>query len=707
MEYVFREIIKKWHEIDHKEKAYNEKQITNLLYKQKIDLELIEYALEAYSSYFYRLKKYLYLPNWGKVISDFPSWFNLVGDQDQEVIKAFIDEENAIEEDNSKLWIIAKINRKISNSSFGFLYEALISLPDGTSTPGQEGIPINLWWRELTEKNNVEGVFLAYHRRLSTVILRVSNELSDAHLNTNFRFKPKPINFLRQIKQRFNSVKNDESNLTHKLFHRNDFLQLDKEPEKVADSSMNCAQNDALSRVFSQNVTFIWGPPGTGKTYTLSKIITQACCLGMRVLAVGISNVSVDVLGKEIINEFENYNETSLKLLNDRKVLRFGYPVLPEIVKDDRLYPDKEIVDSLRKEYSAVLKILRSRNNQSTENKAINRNKQVVLRNDIKKVNQKRIGDSRLVFTTAAQCFIADNFENEKFDLVVVDEVGMMPLIQTLAMSGLTKNKFVVAGDFNQLGPISAGKTEAVNNWFNSDIFQYFKDVEGVVEDVLVMLTEQRRMHPDICELINERFYKGKLTSFYSENFKEIKTLYGEISDPYCFIPVTPKDGAQVKLTKGRSRVNSKSAQIVTDLVESVLKGNKDIEIGVITPYNGQVIDIRKKLNNRILSNEDLDRVKVGTVHSFQGSGFDMIIYDIVDNCEKNIGILYKGFGGERLVNVALSRAKHKLIIVGDPKVFTISDELEEVSKKLRSLMVELRISKNQLSLNSIINVIK
>ncbi|MEO8774464.1 MAG: AAA domain-containing protein [Gelidibacter sp.] len=703
MELIFKEIIKKWHQIDHKQNAYNEKQLTNLLFRQNIDIESVELALEYYTSYFDRVKRYLYLPKWDKFTRDFPSWFDVTVAEDHEVMKAFTDEEYAIEDDHAKLWILAKVFREIPNPGYGYLYEALISLPDGVATPGQEGIPINLWWKEASENNNIQGVFLAYYRKTSVFIFRVSQQLSDEHVHTTFRFKPKPLSFLKHIKERFNCVKTDPSNLTHQLFYKDGFLRTQSHNKNLNYAGFNASQKAALERVFSQNVTFIWGPPGTGKTYTLSKIITQACALGLRVLAVGISNVSVDILGQEIIKEFENYNDASRLLLNDRKLLRFGYPVLPEIVNDDRLYPDKDIVDQLRKEYGEVLKRLRSSNPLSIEEKAVIRNQQVLLQQEIKQSNQKRISASRLVFTTAAQCFIGGNFDKEKFDLVVVDEVGMMPLIQTLTMASFTSDKFLVAGDFKQLGPISIGKTEAVNNWFNSDVFQYFKNVAGFEEEDIVMLTEQRRMHPQICELINDRFYNGKLTSFYSEKYQELKTENRTIESPYCFIPIDPKDGSVVKSTAGRSRVNNKTAQVVIDLVESILKNNETLDIGIITPYNGQVISLRRKLNTRTLSNEQRDRVKIGTIHSFQGSGFDVIIYDIVDNSEKAIGNLYKGIQGERLVNVALSRAKHKLIIIGDPKVFSIADEHEQVSKKLRSLMVALRMSGFQVNLDSFI----
>ena len=699
MEYIFKEIIFKWNEDHHKQKAYNEKQLVNLLYKQNIELELIEKTLSDYSVYFDRVKRYLYSPKWNKLIRDFPSWFNLVDGKEQEITKAFIDEENAIEDDNARLWVVAKIDKKISNSDFGFLYQAVISLPDGVSSPGQEGIPINLWWQDVAKQNNIQGVFLAYYRSISTIIFRVSNELTAEHLNTTFKFKPKAINFLKHIKDRFNAVKYDELSLTNRFFFKRNIRIDDDFKGGIIDASLNQSQQKAVQSVFSQNVTFIWGPPGTGKTYTLSKIIAKACTNGLRVLAVSISNISIDILGKEIINEFGNFSESSKKLLEDRKVLRFGYPVLSEIVNDSRLYPKKEEVDRVRKEYGTVLKYLRSHSkNTDREDIARARNKQILLKNEIKQINQTRIANSQLVFTTAAQCFLADNFEHEKFDLVVVDEVGMMPLIQTLTMASFSKNKFVVAGDFKQLGPISTGQTEAVNNWFNKDVFEYMDDVEGYDENIRVMLSEQRRMHPDICSLINDRFYNGLLTSNYQEKFTSIKSSFGVINTPYCFIPVEPKNGAVVKTTQGRSRVNDKSAQVVTELVESLIIENEAMIIGVITPYNGQVINLKRKLRNKMLFDNQLKNVTVGTIHSFQGSGFDAIVYDIVDNCEKNIGMLYKGIQGERLVNVALSRAKHKLIIVGDPKVFSISDDLNEVSKKLRSLMVDLRLSDYKLS---------
>ncbi|MEL0649933.1 AAA domain-containing protein [Algibacter sp. TI.3.09] len=699
MKYIFKEIIFKWNEDHHKQKAYNEKQLVNLLYKQNIELELIEKTLSDYSVYFDRVKRYLYSPKWSKLTRDFPTWFNLVDSKEQEITKAFIDEENAIEDDNTRLWVVAKIDKKISNSDFGFLYQAVISLPDGVSSPGQEGIPINLWWQDVAKQNNIQGVFLAYYRSISTIIFRVSNELTAEHLNTTFKFKPKAINFLKHIKDRFKAVKYDELSLTNKLFFKRNIRIDDDFKGEIIDASLNQSQQQAVQSVFSQNVTFIWGPPGTGKTYTLSKIIAKACTNGLRVLAVSISNISIDILGKEIINEFENFSENSKKLLEDRKVLRFGYPVLSEIVNDSRLYPKKEEVDRVRKEYGTVLKYLRSHSkNTDREDIARARNKQILLKNEIKQINQTRIANSQLVFTTAAQCFLADNFEHEKFDLVVVDEVGMMPLIQTLTMASFSKKKFVVAGDFKQLGPISTGQTEAVNNWFNKDVFEYMDDVEGYDENIRVMLSEQRRMHPDICSLVNDRFYNGLLTSNYQEKFTSINSVFGVINTPYCFIPVEPKNGAIVKTTQGRSRINDKSAQVVTELVESLIIENEAMIIGVITPYNGQVINLKRKLRNKMLSDNQLKNVTVGTIHSFQGSGFDAIIYDIVDNCEKNIGMLYKGIQGERLVNVALSRAKHKLIIVGDPKVFSISDDLNEVSKKLRSLMVDLRLSENKLN---------
>ena len=129
-------------------------------------------------------------------------------------------------------------------------------------------------------------------------------------------------------------------------------------------------------------------------------------------------------------------------------------------------------------------------------------------------------------------------------------------------------------------------------------------------------------------------------------------------------------DGA-VRYTKGGTRQNKVFAENVMSILD-ILSNNKDANytIGVVTPYRGQVSLIRALKYERKYD-EDFDkRIKIGTIHTFQGSECDYIIFDMVDcsmmengRCNR-IGRLYSGNAGERLLNVAVSRARHKLIVV-------------------------------------------
>ena len=127
--------------------------------------------------------------------------------------------------------------------------------------------------------------------------------------------------------------------------------------------------------------------------------------------------------------------------------------------------------------------------------------------------------------------------------------------------------------------------------------------------------------------------------------------------------------------TKGGTRQNKVFAENVIGILDTLSKDkNADFTIGVITPYKGQVLLLRALKKEREYDEHFDSRVKIGTVHTFQGSECDIIIFDMVD-CSKlasghpnRIGQLYYGEEGERLMNVAVSRARHKLILVCDPE---------------------------------------
>jgi superfamily I DNA and/or RNA helicase len=198
------------------------------------------------------------------------------------------------------------------------------------------------------------------------------------------------------------------------------------------------------------------------------------------------------------------------------------------------------------------------------------------------------------------------------------------------------------------------------------------------------MLVVQRRMHPDICALVNGPFYLGKLKTATASATARASSLPPLTGRSVTLVEVLASDGSAVGQTAGHSRVNPRSAEVTTTVVERLLLSDSSAEVGVVTPYRGQVSEIKRRLKELDLPLEQHQRVKV--VHAFQGSEADVIVWDLVDTRDFRVGRLYHGDSGDRLCNVAISRAKGKLIIVGDPDAFLFAPGKEMV-KQTRNIL--------------------
>lgn len=106
-------------------------------------------------------------------------------------------------------------------------------------------------------------------------------------------------------------------------------------------------------------------------------------------------------------------------------------------------------------------------------------------------------------------------------------------------------------------------------------------------------------------------------------------------------------------------------------MAAGMVRQDPRIHVAVITPYRAQVLRIQQNLRGTGLSRRDRDRVHVGTVHTFQGSERAVVIWDLVETRNHRIGRLYRGAAGNRLANVAITRAQGKLILLGDFRAFS------------------------------------
>jgi len=251
-----------------------------------------------------------------------------------------------------------------------------------------------------------------------------------------------------------------------------------------------------------------------------------------------------------------------------------------------------------------------------------------------------------------------------------------------LALAQNVKKRIIVCGDFMQLGPISMSQSQSARKWLHSDLFKLI----GLGPDKLpsrkslAMLNTQRRMALDIAELVNQSFYNGRLQT--ASNIRHYR--YKDLINPghIEFIEMGRDEGYQSEFSKSKSRYNKLNRAEVFKLLEAIFDEHQNVEVGIITPYAQQVADYKLELERR-----SWNQVKVGTIHSFQGSECAIIIWDMVDTLNDSIGKLYKGETGERLVNVAISRTISKLIVVGNHRVFHEAQGRDSVTGRLKKVV--------------------
>ncbi len=240
-----------------------------------------------------------------------------------------------------------------------------------------------------------------------------------------------------------------------------------------------------------------------------------------------------------------------------------------------------------------------------------------------------------------------------------------MPSLIALA-SNITK-RLIFVGDFQQLSPIAIVKDE----YLTDSVFEMTGiNIKNTSHPALHQLLNQRRSNEKIVNLVNSTFYDNKLICEVENNSEVIN------SNPFAGKIITLRDieDGAVRFTRGGTRQNKRFAENVIELLDEFYLDGTDCSIGVITPYKGQVALIRALFFERHFPEEFNKRVNIGTVHTFQGSESDVIIFDMVDcpNLESGghsrIGRLYSGKEGERLLNVAVSRARHKLIVICNAK---------------------------------------
>jgi ATP-dependent RNA/DNA helicase IGHMBP2 len=428
-------------------------------------------------------------------------------------------------------------------------------------------------------------------------------------------------------------------------------------------SILNESQQEALKKVMeATDVAFIHGPPGTGKTTTLVQAIKHTIKEQKQVLVCAPSNAAVDLL-------VDKLSEQGLQ------VLRIGHParVTEQSLSktlDFRIstHPSYKELRNLRKRMEQLramaFKYKRNFGYHEKEQRRLLKQEAKVLKTDADLLEFYIVND--LLQTMEAICctLVGSShpvLRGKKFKTVFIDEAGQA-LEPACWIPLLKSERAIFAGDHQQLPP-TIKSMDAARKGLSKTLFE--KGIHYQPQHVS-MLQVQYRMHQKIMQFSSQYFYEDKLIAHDSVKSRLLRP--GHL--PVEFIDTAGCGYHEKQDPETLSRLNIEEAQLLIDQVEVLTEGigtnawlEEQITIGIITPYRAQV-DHLHKLAEASSILEPLHRlITINTVDAFQGQERDVIVISFVRSNEKGeVGFL----GDIRRTNVAMTRAKKKLVMIGD-----------------------------------------
>lgn len=298
------------------------------------------------------------------------------------------------------------------------------------------------------------------------------------------------------------------------------------------------------------------------------------------------------------------------------------------------------------------------------------------IQQDISTLEKRIIQRARILATTITRTYTASVLERERFDLVIVDEGSMATPPALFTALCLARKQVLIVGDFFQLSPIAESRTAQAKHWLSTDIYT----LTGIANDHdprVAALTTQYRMHPDIAALAARLYQRAGLSYRTDTRIKAVRQPLVEQAPlpgkALAFIDTSDAQPWVEKDPKG-SPCNRYHASVAVALATQALQGDtaSPPSISIIAPYRHQV-----RLLHDLVSKANLgDRVHVGTIHSVQGQQSDIVIFDttVTGNLTKTmLGRCDTDHSPTKLINVAFTRSKSKLVIIGHrPSIDTL-----------------------------------
>ncbi|KAL5724267.1 Regulator of nonsense transcripts 1-like protein [Ranunculus cassubicifolius] len=412
---------------------------------------------------------------------------------------------------------------------------------------------------------------------------------------------------------------------------------------------LNASQVFAVKSVLQKPISLIQGPPGTGKTVTSAAIVYHMAKQGQgQVLVCAPSNVAVDQLAEKI-------SATGLKVV---RLCAKSREAVSSPVEHLTLHYQVRHLDTSEK---SELHKLQQLKDEQGELSSSDEKKYKIL----KRSTEREISQSADVICCTCVGAGDPRLANFRFRQVLIDESTQATEPECLIPLVLGVKQVVLVGDHCQLGPVIMCK-KAARAGLAQSLFERLVCL-GVKP---FRLQVQYRMHPSLSEFPSNSFYEGTLQNGVTINERQSTGIDFPWPVPNRPMFFYVQMGQEEISASGTSYLNRTEAGNVEKIVTTFLRsGVIPSQIGVITPYEGQrAYIVNYMARNGALRQQLYKEIEVASVDSFQGREKDYIILSCVrSNEHQGIGFL----NDPRRLNVALTRARYGIVVLGNPKVLS------------------------------------
>ena len=435
---------------------------------------------------------------------------------------------------------------------------------------------------------------------------------------------------------------------------------------------LNQTQEDAVNMVLrAKDVAIVHGPPGTGKTTTLVEAIRETLMRENQVLVCAQSNMAVDWISEKLVDRGINVLRIGNPTRVNDKMLSFTYE------RRFEAHPDYPHLWAIRK---AIRELRSHRKRGDGYHQKLESLKSRATELEIR-INNELFGEARVIASTlvgAANRLL----DGQKFGTLFIDEAAQA--LEAACWIPLRRvSRVVLAGDHCQLPP-TVKSIAALKAGLGKTLMERIVEMHP---EAVTLLKIQYRMNDDIMRFSSNYFYGGQVESAPEVRFRSIL----DMDIPMTWIDTSAfadsvsndnvSDGSAVGAFKeefvGESfgRINKAEAELTLLALQNYFEKigkqrllDERIDVGIISPYRAQVQYLRRLLMKREYFKPFRRLISVNTVDGFQGQERDIIVISLVrSNDEGQIGFLRD----LRRMNVAITRARMKLIILGNAPTMT------------------------------------